>query len=215
MDTYTNVVQTIAIALGASWASGLNLYATIAALGIMGSQGGIQLPPNLEILTNPLVITVAVIMFIVEFFADKIPGFDSVWDGIHTFIRIPAGAILAAQAIGPVHPALQVAAGLVGGTIAGATHATKAGTRLLINTSPEPFSNWIASLSEDILVIAGMWTVLHHPIVFLFFLVAFLVFIAWLLPKVWRGIKGIFCWISSGFKGRPAQAVPGSPPPQS
>src|SRR5258705_6241202 len=144
-----SVLDTLSLAMGTAWTSGLNLYATVAALGIAGSMGMIQLPPDLLILTQPLVIGVACLMYMVEFFADKVPLVDSGWDVLHTFIRIPAGAILAAGAASDVDPSLQVAAGLVGGLIggvvAGSVHATKAGTRLLINTSPEPFSNIAAS----------------------------------------------------------------------
>jgi len=208
-----DAVQTIALSLGSGWAAGINLYAAIASLGIMGASGGMQLPPNLQVLSHPVVITIAVVMFIVEFFADKVPGFDSIWDGIHTFIRIPAGAILASQAVGPIDPAWQIAAGLAGGTLAGATHATKAGTRLLINTSPEPFSNWAASITEDVLVIGAMWTVLYHPYIFIALLAVCMLFIAWFLPKVWKAVRSIFRWIAGGFRGKPEQSAPVSAGP--
>lgn len=128
-------------------------------------------------------------MYCVEFFADKTPGVDSGWDAIHSFIRIPAGAVMASMAVGDVSPAMQVAAFLVGGAVTTTSHATKAGSRVLINTSPEPFSNWVASVAEDIIVIGGLWTALYNPVLFLILLGVFIVLMIWLLPKIWRGIK--------------------------
>jgi hypothetical protein len=125
----------------------------------------------------------------VEFLADKVPGIDSAWDAFHTFIRIPAGALLAAGATGDTLSALTVAAGLLGGTLAAGTHFAKSGGRALINASPEPFSNWGASLTEDALVLTGVWLAFAHPLVFLVLLAAFVALLIWLLPKLWRGIK--------------------------
>ena len=182
-------ITTLALTLGIGWASGINLYAAILTLGIMHAAGAITLPPNLEILAEPLVVFAAAFMYLVEFFADKIPGVDSGWDALHTFIRIPAGAVLAAAAIGPVDPGWMLAAGLVGGTLAAGAHATKAGSRLLINASPEPFSNWAASIAEDVSVIAGLWLALHHPIPFLVLLVGFVALVLWLAPKLFRVLR--------------------------
>jgi hypothetical protein len=182
-------ITTLALTLGIGWASGINLYAAILTLGIMQAAGAIVLPPNLEILAEPLVVFAAAFMYMVEFFADKIPGVDSGWDALHTFIRIPAGAVLAAAAVGPVDPGWMLAAGLVGGTLAAGSHATKAGTRLLINASPEPFSNWAASVAEDVSVIAGLWLALHHPIVFVLLLIGFVALVVWLAPKLFRVLK--------------------------
>ena len=140
------MIHTLALTMGVAWASGINLYAAVAVLGLAGNAGYVHLPDTLTIVEDPLVIIAACFMYCVEFFADKMPGVDSTWDALHTFIRIPAGAMLAAGAVGDVTPALAVAAGLVGGSVTAATHATKAGTRMLINTSPEPFSNWFASI---------------------------------------------------------------------
>jgi hypothetical protein len=123
------------------------------------------------------------------------PGVDTGWDSIHTFIRIPAGALLAAGAIGHVNPALSVAAALVGGGLAAATHATKAGSRVMINTSPEPVSNWTVSLGEDFAVIGGLWTAVHYPWLFLILLLIFILLMSWLLPKIWRGTKKVFAFI--------------------
>ena len=191
MENTSQIIDTIALTLGASWASGINLYAAILALGVMGSMGAMELPSGLEILQNPLVLGAAGLMYMVEFFADKTPGLDTGWDAIHTFVRIPAGAMLAIGATGDMGLAAEVAAGLIGGGMAATAHATKAGSRVMINTSPEPFSNWGASIAEDVAVFGGIWAALNHPWLFLAFLVVFLIFVAWILPKIWRGIKGL------------------------
>lgn len=192
MENYNDLIQTISLAMGASWASGINLYATLLVLGLGAANGAIALPEGLEVLSNPMVIGAAGLMYIVEFIADKIPGLDTGWDGIHTFVRIPAGAMLAAGAIGDVAPAMEISAALLGGTMAASTHATKAGSRVMINTSPEPVSNWVTSLSEDVLVFAGMWAALKHPLFFIIALLLFLIILVWLLPKLWQGIKKVF-----------------------
>ena len=131
-----------------------------------------------------------------EFLADKIPAFDSFWDSVHTVIRIPAGALLAAGATGDSLTALTVAAGLLGGTITAGTHFTKAGSRAVINTSPEPFSNWMASFTEDVLVLGGIWLAVNHPVVFLVLLLIFLGLVAWILPKLWRLAKRVWSAMS-------------------
>jgi hypothetical protein len=192
-----DAINIIALSMGAAWASGINLYATIVMLGYMGMTGNIDLPLGLEILSDPMVMGAAGLMYCVEFFADKIPGIDSGWDTIHTFIRIPAGAMLAAGTIGDVTPALEFTTALLGGTLAAGSHTTKAGSRLLINTSPEPFSNWTASISEDLLVIAGLWAALHHPILFIISLIIFIILMIYLLPRLWRLIRHIFRRIGS------------------
>ncbi len=201
MEQLDQIASTLALTMGAAWASGINLYAAILTLGLMSATGNITLPPGLEILGDPLVLVAAGVMYVVEFFADKVPGVDSGWDTLHTFIRIPAGAMMAAGAVGDVTPAVGLAAAIIGGGLAATTHATKAGSRALINTSPEPFSNWTASIAEDIAVIAGLWTALHHPLLFLVLLAAFIVLMIWLLPKIWRGIKALFRRIASLFGG--------------
>ena len=204
-------VNIIALSMGAAWASGINLYATIVMLGYMGMTGNIDLPPGLEILSDPMVMGAAGLMYCVEFFADKIPGVDSGWDTIHTFIRIPAGAMLATGAIGDVTPAIALTAALLGGTLAAGSHATKAGTRLLINTSPEPFTNWTASVSEDLLVIGGLWAALNHPALFIITLIIFIMLMIWLLPRLWRLIKHAFRRIGSWL----GLCEPPQPPPPS
>jgi len=208
MENYNDIIQTISLAMGASWASGINLYATIFVLGFSALNGAFVLPVGLEILSNPLVLGAAGLMYCVEFFADKIPGVDTSWDAIHTFIRIPAGAMLAAGALGDMGLAAEVSAAIIGGGLATATHATKAGSRVMINTSPEPFTNWGASLSEDFVVFAGLWAALNHPIFFLVALVLFLILLIWLLPKLWRGIKKVFKFIGRLFSGKNEEEKP-------
>nr|WP_320189892.1 DUF4126 domain-containing protein [uncultured Desulfobacter sp.] len=199
MESFDQIIKTIALSMGAAWASGINLYATVFVLGILGATGNLVLPPNLEILSEPVVLWASGFMYCVEFFADKTPGVDSGWDAIHTFIRIPAGVMIAAGAVGDVNPSLALAAGILGGGLATGSHLTKSGSRLLINTSPEPFSNWIASVLEDVAVIGGILAALHNPVLFLALLVGFICLIVWLLPKIWRGIKMLFAKIKSFF----------------
>lgn len=208
MEQLESIVSIIALTMGAAWASGINLYAAILVLGGLGLSGHLLLPPDLQILTQPVVLFAAGMMYLVEFFADKIPGVDSGWDSIHTLIRIPAGALLAAGAVGELNPAWMLAAAIVGGGLSACAHAAKAGTRVLINTSPEPFSNWAASVTEDLLVVAGLWTALHHPVVFLGLLAAFLVLVIWALPRIWRGIKRVFAALGRFLGGRGSGGAP-------
>ena len=214
MDELNQVIQTISLSMGAAWGSGINLYATLLTLGIMGATGNMTLPPDLQIMTNPLVIGAAGLMFAVEFVADKMPGVDTGWDSIHTFVRIPAGAMLAAGSLGDVNTAVTISAAILGGTVAAGSHATKAGSRVMINTSPEPFTNWFASLGEDIAVIAGVWAALTHPYIFLVFLVLFIVLVVWLLPKLWRGIKKVFSVLGRLFTGNRGEVSQKELPPQ-
>ena len=193
--------------LGVAWASGINLYAAILVLGIMGSGGYTELPPSLAVLQDPLVIGAAGIMYFVEFFADKIPGVDSGWDAIHTFIRIPAGAMLAvgaAQGL-EINQAAELAAALLGGSLAAASHLTKSSTRLIINTSPEPVTNTTASIAEDLAVIGGLWTALNYPVAFIVFIILFILLAIWLLPKLWRAIKSIVTTIRGWLGGKQAR----------
>jgi hypothetical protein len=185
-------LQQLGLAMGAAWTSGINLYATVAALGIAQAAGLVQLPPGLEVLANPAVIAVAVVMYFVEFFADKVPYVDSGWDAVHTFIRVPAGALLAARALGPTTPALEVVAALAGGSVALAAHGTKASVRLAINASPEPFTNWAASVAEDIVAFAGIWAAFQHPYVMLALVIAFLALAIYSVPKILRGLRTLF-----------------------
>jgi hypothetical protein len=209
MDT----IDTLALTLGAGWAAGINLYAAVFVLGYLGATGQMVLPPGLEVLSDPLVMAAAGLMYCVEFFADKTPGVDTGWDSIHTFIRIPAGAVLAAGAASglEVGQAAELAAALVGGTLAAGSHFTKTGSRILINTSPEPFTNWTASIMEDLAVIGGLWTALHYPVAFLILLALFCLLMIWLLPKIWRALKLLFQKLGQFFSGR-SQQPPGPNP---
>lgn len=186
------VLQTAAIAGLLAWASGIRLYLAIFVVGLAGHLGYVELPAGLQVLQHPWVIGTAGFLLVMEFLVDKVPGVDSLWDAFHTFIRIPAGALLAAGATGDTLGALTLAAGLLGGTITAGTHLAKAGGRALINASPEPFSNWGASFTEDAAVLAGIWFAFVYPLVFLALLLAFLALIAWLLPRLWRGVAALF-----------------------
>jgi hypothetical protein len=182
-------IEALSLAMGSAWTSGINLYATVAVLGIAGRSALITLPPELHVLMHPAVIAVACIMYIIEFFADKVPYLDSGWDALHTFIRVPAGAILAAQALGELNPAAELVALLAGGTVALAAHGTKASLRLAVNSSPEPFSNWTASVAEDVAVLGAIWIIFNHPLVMLILLLIFLALVVWLVPKLFRAAK--------------------------
>jgi hypothetical protein len=208
-------LEALSLAMGTAWASGINLYATVAALGIAGRAEMIKLPPDLEVLMHPAVIAVACIMYVIEFFADKVPYVDSGWDVLHTFIRVPAGAILAARSLGDMNPALELVALLGGGAVALAAHGTKATTRLAINASPEPFSNWFASVTEDLAVLGGIWLIFNHPVLMLILVLSFLALVAWLAPKLFRLAKLGFQALRDRLRGvKPDQPAPtGSPQP--
>lgn len=186
-----SVPETIALTLGVGWASGLNLYATVFMLGLLQATGAAALPPDLAVCAEPWVMGAAGLMYCIEFFADKVPGVDSAWDVVHTFVRIPAGAVLAAGAAVELGAGAQLAAALVGGGLAAGSHVTKAGSRAVINVSPEPFSNGSASLAEDLAVIGGLWAALAHPWLFVALLVLFVTGALWLLPRIWRGLRHI------------------------
>ena len=208
MEQLDQIASIIALSMGVAWASGINLYAAILMLGLLGSSGHMTLPPDLQILMDPLVLFATGAMYLIEFAADKAPGVDNSWDALHTFIRIPAGAALAAGMVGELDPAVMLAAAIVGGGLAAGTHAAKAGSRVLINTSPEPFSNWAVSLAEDVLVVAGLWTALQHPWLFVCLLSLFVLLLVWLLPKIWRGVK----WVLLKLKGLFGGSQQGPPP---
>ena len=185
------LIQHLALTGGLSWASGLRLYLTVCMVGLLAKFGYVHLPATLDILSNPIVSSVAGVLCVVEFLADKISYVDSAWDSIQTFIRIPAGALLAMGAINSSDPMIATVTALLGGSLAGATHATKAGSRALINTSPEPVSNVAASFSEEGLLVTGGWLVFAHPAVFIGLLCGFIVLMFWMLPKLWRSIKSV------------------------
>jgi hypothetical protein len=188
-------MTTFALITGLGWTSGIRFYAVLFVLGLAHRSGFHALPASLELLAHPWVLAVSGLLCLTEFFADKIPGVDTLWDGINTFIRIPGGAMLAAAAVIDSDPGFALAAALLGGTIAAGAHLTKAGSRALINLSPEPFSNWTASLTEDALAIAALWTFVKYPLAFLGLLALFLLIALWLLPKLWRGVRRVFAVI--------------------
>ncbi len=191
------LIETLALASGLAWASGIRLYAVLFFAGALGRFGYVDLPGGLQWLGNPLVIAVSGLLCMLEFAADKVPGLDSLWDAVHTFIRIPAGALLAAATLGQQDAAVTLAAALSGGALASGAHFTKAASRALINTSPEPFSNVAASTTEDALVIGGLWVALFHPAVFLALLLVFVGIMLWLLPRLWRGLRKVFLRVSA------------------
>ena len=191
-----DLLPSVALAGGMAWASGLRLYAAVLAAGLLGRFGYLQLPETLRILENPWILGLAAILFVIEFLADKIPAVDSAWDSLQAFIRIPAGAILAALALGDHDPAWMVAAGLLGGTLTAGTQAAKSGSRALINTSPEPFSNVTASLGEDALVAVGLWSAMKYPVLFIVGLALFVLFLFWFLPRIFRGVRAVWAVLS-------------------
>lgn len=200
-----DVIQQVALGAGLSWASGIRLYAVLFLAGLAARLGWVDLPSGLAILSHDWVLVASGFMLAVEFFADKIPMVDSLWDAVHTFIRIPAGALLAVGAMGHMDPALTAIAAILGGAIATGSHATKAGTRALVNTSPEPFSNWTASVAEDAIVPAGFLLALKWPIVFLVLLAIFLAVALWLVPKLWRGLRWTFRQLRAAVDPPPAR----------
>jgi len=186
----------LALAAGLGWASGFRLYTTLFVVGLAGKMGWIVLPEGLRLLEHPWVMGAAGLMLAVEFFADKIPLLDSVWDTVHTFIRIPAGAALAAMVFGGQGVEWQTAMAILGGTMAAGTHFTKAGTRAMINASPEPFTNIAASFGEDMVVLTGLWLMFAHPWLMLILLLLLAAFAIWLLPILWRSIAGVIRGLS-------------------
>jgi hypothetical protein len=187
-----DLLVTLGRTLGFSLAAGVNLYATVAILGLASHYGWVDLPPQFTVFDNPYIIAAAVVMYTIEFFADKIPWFDSLWDGIHTFIRPLGGALIAVAAVGTTSPAMQALVALLGGTVAASSHLTKAGTRAVVNTSPEPFSNWALSLGEDGLVVALGLLTLHHPLVALAVALVLLALIVVFARLLVRGLRRVF-----------------------
>jgi hypothetical protein len=200
LDTW----QLIALAAALGWASGIRLYAVLFVVGAVGYAGWFDLPEHLRILSHPLVLAASGFMVFAEFFADKIPGFDTVWDVVHTLIRIPAGAALAAAVFGDSPPAWTLAAAILGGTLAAGSHFTKAGVRMLINTSPEPFSNWAASFGEDLLVGTLIYFALAYPLAALVAVAVLAALSIWLIPKLWRFVRALVERIGRAFSGAQA-----------
>jgi len=182
-------LSTLGFAMGSAWLSGINLYATVATLGLLERFGLVHLPGDMDVLSRWWVIGVAAGMYVVEFIADKIPAVDSVWDVIHTFIRVPAGAVLAAAAFGHADPSLRAIAMLVGGGVALTSHGTKAAVRATANLSPEPFSNIALSLSEDVVAFGSSFLMAWFPVVMLGVVIVFLALVIWLAPKILRGVR--------------------------
>jgi len=199
--------QLLALAAALGWASGVRLYLVVLLTGLAGYMGWVPLPNGLHLLAHPVVLAASGFMVFVEFFADKIPGLDSIWDMVHTAIRIPAGAALAAGVFGADHAAMALVAALLGGGFAATAHAAKATTRAAINTSPEPFSNVGASLVEDGLVPVGLWLAVAHPLLFGVLFIAVLVLSVWLIRKSWRFLKSLFGRVARIFSGRPDPGV--------
>lgn len=200
-------LQSIALAGGLAWASGIRLYAAIFIVGLLGRLGYVDLPEHLLLLEHDWVLGVSGFLLVIEFLADKVPGLDSLWDTLHTFIRIPIGALLAWGALGNAAPDVQFAAALLGGVIAGGTHLAKAGVRAAINTSPEPFSNWTASFGEDGMLLGGLWLMFRHPVTFVIVLAIFLAFVIWLIPKLFRLLRRLWRKLRGGSKPASATAA--------
>jgi hypothetical protein len=176
--------------LGFSFAAGINLYATVAILGLASRYGWVALPEQYRVFDSDLIITAAIVMYAIEFFADKIPWVDSLWDAMHTVIRPLGGALIAVTTLGEASPATETLVGLLGGTLAASTHFTKAGTRAVANTSPEPFSNWLLSLGEDVFVVTLGFIALKYPLaaalIVLVAIVLMATFAAWIVRAVKR-----------------------------
>ena len=185
-------VAQLAVAAALAWGAGLRAYAVIFLVGLVGTLGWLELPEHLRVLQHPLVLGASGLMTAVEFFADKLPWLDSLWDAVHSFIRIPAGAALAAGVLGDAGTPVALAAAILGGSLAAGVHLAKAGARAAINTSPEPVSNWTASFAEDAAVPAGLWLAVAHPIAFFAFLFLFLVGAVLLLRFIWQGLRRVF-----------------------
>lgn len=199
--------STLTLALGSAWTSGINLYATVSMLGLLQKFGSIKLPGGLEVLDNWWIIGVAGFLYAIEFVADKVPYVDSVWDVIHTFIRVPAGAVVAFAATTEMEPTVMIVATLLGGSLALSSHGTKAALRAGANFSPEPVSNWILSIVEDILAIVGVILAVFAPILIAIVLVIFIIFFLWFAPKVFRAIGRLMRGIGALFRGEGLREV--------
>lgn len=195
-----DTAQLIALAAVLGFASGIRLYAVLLIVGLVGYAGWVDLPVGLEVLSHPWVLGAAGFMFVVEFIADKVPAVDSLWDALHTFIRIPAGAALAAGVFGfgAGDPVWTTMAAVLGGSLAATSHLTKTGTRAAVNTSPEPFSNMLVSVAEDVFVGGLLALVLAYPLVALAVVLALVVLALWLLPKLLRFVARVLRRLFNG-----------------
>src|SRR2546426_5536097 len=187
-DLYT----TLGFAMGSAWLSGINLYATVVTLGLLQRYQLVRLPGDLDFMQQWWIIILAGALYLIEFVADKIPAVDSIWDAIHTFIRVPAGAVLAASAFAHFDPSVRLVALLAGGGVALSSHGTKAATRFAANTSPEPFSNSLLSLGEDVIAVGASLLMAFHPVVILVIVGIFLVFAVWLARRIGRALRRLF-----------------------
>ena len=199
--------STLSLALGSAWTSGINLYATVTVLGVLQKFGLAKLPGGLDVLDNWWIIGVAGFLYAIEFFADKIPYVDSVWDVVHTFIRVPAGAIVAYAATNQMDESVGVIATLLGGGLAFSSHGTKAAVRAGANLSPEPVSNWILSLVEDVIAFVGVILAVFAPVLIAIVLIIFVIFFVWFAPKVFRAVRRIFSAIRAIFAGESFREV--------
>ena len=193
--------STLSLALGSAWTSGINLYATVSVLGLLQKFGATHLPGGLDVLDNWWIIGIAGGLYLVEFFADKIPYVDSVWDVVHTFIRVPAGAVVAYAATNQMEPSVYISAALIGGGLAFASHGTKAAARIGANLSPEPISNWALSFFEDGVTLIGVILAVFAPMVIATILIIFVLLFIWFFPKVFRSMRRMFKAVGSFLKG--------------
>lgn len=194
---------TLSVAMGSAWLSGINLYATVVTLGLLQKFSFVKLPGELGVLSSGWVLGIAGAMYAVEFVADKIPAVDSAWDAVHTFIRVPAGAILAATAFADFDPTVKTIAMIVGGGVALGSHGLKATTRLAANTSPEPFSNIALSVGEDIFTVGTTILMAISPVAILVMVVIFVILLIWLVPKIYRTLRRLMQKIRSWFGTAP------------
>ena len=194
-----NLLSTLAIAMGAGWVSGINLYAAVATLGLLGRFAHLKLPGELDVLTHWWIIGLAIALYLIEFVADKVPYVDNIWDAIHTFIRVPAGAVLAATAFGDFDRGVQVAAFLLGGGLALSAHGTKAGARAAINLSPEPASNIVVSLAEDVIAVGSVLLSVFAPIVLIVLIGVFLTISFFMLRRIVNAMKAMMLRLRNVF----------------
>ncbi len=199
--------STLSLALGTAWTSGINLYATVTVLGLLQKFNLTHLPGGLDVLDNWWIIGIGGFLYGIEFFADKIPYVDSVWDVVHTFIRVPAGAVMAYAATTQTDASVMTIATLLGGGLALSSHGTKAAVRATANLSPEPVSNWVLSIVEDIIAFIGTILAVFAPILIAIVLLLFGIFFIWFAPKVIRAFKRIFNAIRAIFAGESFQEV--------
>jgi len=199
--------STLSLALGTAWTSGINLYATVSVLGLLQKFGATKLPGGLEVLDNWWIIGIAGFLYLIEFFADKIPYVDSVWDVVHTFIRVPAGAIVAYAATNQMDESVGIIATLLGGGLAFSSHGTKAALRAGANLSPEPVSNWTLSIVEDVIAFVGSILAVFAPVLIAIVLVIFTIFFVWFAPKVFRAVRKLFNGIRAIFAGESFREV--------